>query len=179
MANSITIENMFPHLWLDHGAVSFYQWRSVNEIKSAYASLNYHDRTLNLWSMKLNKEKWYSYKHDYLWVIKVDVVQMQWKGDNVDVHFARALNNDPEKVFVTNIVYSDAKVNSFGVYDKQINAWPITAKPIEYNSQLPNHNYKKYWQYIDPKDGTTKYKYGDIRDLYQEMPLIKAYKKHK
>jgi hypothetical protein len=61
---------------------------------------------------------------------------MQYNGNPVDIHFARA-KHSPDKVRIENIVYSDAKLNSFGTYDKQINAGPLTAKPIDYDSQVP------------------------------------------
>lgn len=165
MGKSISITAMFPNLNLE-GAVDFFKWKTSEKIKSDYDKLAL-PKDFDLSQMKSIPNKWYSFKHDYLWKIIVDVVQMKWKGKSIDVHFARAINNNPDKVFITNIVYSDAKVNSFGVYDNQINAWPLTAKPIEYSTQLPeDHPWKRYWNL-----------YADIRDLYQGMSLIKEYKK--
>jgi hypothetical protein len=54
--------------------------------------------------------------------VHVDIVHAKWYGKDIDIHFAHAINNNPNEIFITNIVYSDAKINSFGVYDHQINA---------------------------------------------------------
>ena len=42
---------------------------------------------------------------------------MQYNGKPVDIHFART-EQSPDKVWIENIVYSDAKLNSFGIYDR-------------------------------------------------------------
>ena len=59
------------------------------------------------------------------------------------------------------------------MYNKQINAWPLTAKPIDYAIkweawQVPiDANFKTYWG-----------KYMDIRSLYQWNPIIKYAKEN-
>ena len=90
-----------------------------------------------------------------------------WNGKPIDIHFARARHNSPEKIWIDDIVYSDAKINSFWTYDRQINAAPLTAKPIEYINQSP----KNMWLWHKTYEW-----YVDIRDLYQGTPLIKKYK---
>ena len=122
---------------------------------------------LDLEGMKLKENGNYSYKHKYLWTIDVKICTTTWNGKPIDIHFARSRDNFPEKIWIDNIIYSDARINSFWTYDKQINAAPLTAKPIEYISQSPKDMQKwhqVFWSYVD------------IRDLYQETPLIKKYK---
>jgi hypothetical protein len=52
----------------------------------------------------------------------VIVCRTKLDGKDVDIHFSRAKNDKPDKVWIENIVYANAKINSFGVYDKQVNA---------------------------------------------------------
>ena len=142
-----------------------YIWKTVYQVQNLYKNL--HIPGLDMNNMVLNTQKWYSFVHDHLWIIRVQVVQMRYNGKVIDVHFANKIWDT--KVFVPNIVYSDAKINSFGIYDKQLNTWPIAAKPLDYDDQVPidykNANFQVYWKYVD------------IRNLYQDMPLIKQYKK--
>jgi len=162
MWNEITIKRMFP----DHpiNAVDFYNWYKVSDVMNRYKNLK--TPWLNIFDMKLDSSKWYSFKHDYLWDVNVDVMKTTWNKLPVDIHFARSAD-DPSKVRIANVLQSDAKINSFWVYDKQLNAGALVAKPIDYTQQLP-------WLYSWKEYGNN---YEDIRDLYQEMPIIKSYKK--
>lgn len=167
MNKEVSIDLMFPS---HKNAVNFYRGRSLEAVKGDYSELKI--QWLDLQSMKIEKDKSYGFNHDHLWEIGVDVVKMKRGWRDVDVHFAHAKNDNPDQVFITNVVYADAKINSFWMYDRQINAWPLVAKPIDYAVsqawQVPvDANYKMY-------GGT----YMDIRDLYQENPLIKSYKQH-
>jgi len=54
--------------------------------------------------------------------VNVTVFRTKFNGKDVDIHFASAKNDKLNQLWIENIVYSDAKINSFGVYDKQINA---------------------------------------------------------
>ena len=148
-------------------AVEFYMNKRSSEVTSAYDSLEIP--WLDYKAMSPKSWANYSYKHDFLWNVEVEVYSMQYDGNPVDIHFARA-KQSPDKVWIENIVYSDAKLNSFGIYDKQINAGPLTAKPIDYKSQVP---FDMIW---NPRLWEN---YIDIRDLYQGTPIIKQYKQLK
>ena len=148
-------------------AVKFYMGKESSDVILAYNSLEIP--WLDYKAMSPKSWANYSYQHDFLWNVEVEVYSMQYNGKPVDIHFARS-EQSPDKVWIENIVYSDAKLNSFGIYDKQINAGPLTAKPIDYESQVPfdmRWNPHLWGNYID------------IRDLYQGTPIIKQYKQLK
>ena len=148
-------------------AVEFYMGKESSDVILAYNSLEIP--WLDYKAMSPKSWANYSYQHDFLWNVEVEVYSMQYNGKPVDIHFARS-EQSPDKVWIENIVYSDAKLNSFGIYDKQINAGPLTAKPIDYESQVPfdmRWNPHLWGHYID------------IRDLYQGNPIIKQYKQLK
>jgi hypothetical protein len=120
---------------------------------------------LDFQNMRLNPWKSYTYKHDFLWTVNVQVCTIKRNWIDLDFHFSRAINS-PDKVRIENVVYSDAKINDFWVYDKQVNAGPLIAKPIDYATQVPvDRQWKRYWE-----------NYMDIRDLYQWNPIIQRYK---
>ena len=148
-------------------AVEFYMNKHSSEVTSAYDSLEIP--WLDYKAMSPKSWANYSYKHEFLWNVEVEVYSMQYNGNPVDIHFARA-EQSPDKVWIENIVYSNAELNSFGTYDKQINAGPLTAKPIDYKSQVP---FDMIW---NPRLWDN---YIDIRDLYQGTPIIKQYKQLK
>ena len=161
MLESIKIESvLFPELPKD--AVLFYYKKISQHVINWYNNLV--PKWLNYSEMKLLEGKSYSYKHEHLWNIRVDACTTGYNWKDVYIYFARA-EGDPSKVRIENIVYADAKINSYWVYDKQINAGPLVAKPIDYAEQLPlDFNGKMYWGY------------WDIRYLYQWNPIIKKYK---
>lgn len=140
-------------------------WKNINTTKQWYKNINL--RWINLDSMK-PKENWiYSYQHKYLWTIDVQICEIDWNGTPINIHFARSRNNHPEKIWIDNMTYPNARINSFWTHDRQINAAPLTAKPIEYTSQAPKNmtlNHQVFGHYVD------------IRDLYQENPIIIKYK---
>lgn len=148
-------------------AVEFYMNKHSSEVTSAYDSLEIP--WLDYKAMSPKSRANYSYEHEFLWNVEVEVYSMQYNGNPVDIHFARA-EQSPDKVWIENIVYSNAELNSFGTYDKQINAGPLTAKPIDYKSQVP---LDMWW------NPHLWGKYIDIRDLYQGTPIIKQYKQLK
>ena len=163
MISEINVEKLSRY----DNAVEFYINKHSSEVTSAYDSLEIP--WLDYKAMSPKSWANYSYQHDFLWNVEVEVYSMQYNGKPVDIHFARA-KQSPDKVWIENIVYSDAKLNSFGTYDKQINAGPLTAKPIDYDSQVPfdmRWNPHLWGHYID------------IRDLYQGTPIIKQYKQLK
>ena len=163
MISEINVEKLSRY----DNAVEFYMNKHSSEVTSAYDSLEIP--WLDYKAMSPKSWANYSYQHDFLWNVEVEVYSMQYNGKPVDIHFARA-KQSPDKVWIENIVYSDAKLNSFGTYDKQINAGPLTAKPIDYERQVPfdmRWNPHLWGNYIDS------------RDLYQGTPIIKQYKQLK
>lgn len=166
MKASIRVDKkLFPEL--DNSAVNFYMGRRRSDVTAWYNRLV--PNWLDFQNMRLNPWKSYTYKHDYLWTVNVQVCTIKRNWIDLDFHFARATNS-PNKVRIENVVYSDAKINSFWVYDKQVNAGPLVAKPIDYATagarQVPiDRNGVRYWS-----------SYMDIRDLYQWNPIIQWYK---
>ena len=163
MISEINVEKLSRY----NNAVEFYMNKDSSDVILAYNSLEIP--WLDYKAMSPKSWANYSYQHDFLWNVEVEVYSMQYNGNPVDIHFARA-KHSPDKVRIENIVYSDAKLNSFGTYDKQINAGPLTAKPIDYDSQVP---FDMRWNPHLWRD------YIDIRDLYQGNPIIKQYKQLK
>lgn len=163
MISEINVEKLSRY----DNAVEFYINKHSSEVTSAYDSLEIP--WLDYKAMSPKSWANYSYQHDFLWNVEVEVYSMQYNGKPVDIHFART-EQSPDKVWIENIVYSDAKLNSFGIYDKQINAGPLTAKPIDYERQVP---FDMRW------NPHLWGKYIDIRDLYQGTPIIKQYKQLK
>lgn len=146
-----------------NNAVKYYQYKSVNAVQEFYRNLK-TDITLS-WISET-----YSFQHPGLWEIHVDIVKAKLKdGTDIELHFWHAVNDNPNSVFIIRWDYLEWDVNSFGIKSKQLNLWPLWAKPIDYTSQVPidwmSNNFKRYGE-----------NYVDIRPLYQEMPLIKSYK---
>ena len=146
-----------------NNAVKYYQYKSVNAVQEFYRNLK-TDITLS-WISET-----YSFQHPGLWEIHVDIVKAKLKdGTDIELHFWHAVNDNPNSVFIIRWDYLEWDVNSFGIRSKQLNLWPLWAKPIDHTSQVPidwmSNNFKRYGE-----------KYVDIRPLYQEMPLIKSYK---
>lgn len=146
-----------------NNAVKYYQYKSVNAVQEFYRNLK-TDITLS-WISET-----YSFQHPGLWEIHVDIVKAKLKdGTDIKLHFWHAVNDNPNSVFIIRWDYLEWDVNSFGIKSKQLNLWPLWAKPIDYTSQVPidwmSNNFKRYGE-----------DYVDIRALYQEMPLIKSYK---
>ncbi len=167
-----------------NSAADFYGWRLWQDVVNAYNNLV--PKWLDYKNMVIVKQKEYSYKHDFLWDVNVTVCRTKFNWKDVDIHFSRAKNDRRSNdIWIENIVYSDAKINSFGVYDKQINAWPLTAKPLDYIGQVPNNFKGNNWEgitSIDPnyvyKDYSSWKSYVDIRELYQWNPIIKYAKEN-
>ena len=145
-------------------AYDYYMGKSVNAVQEFYRNLK-TDIILS-WISET-----YSFKHVYLWEIHVDIVKAKLKdGTDIELHFWHAVNDNPNSVFIIRWDYAEWDVNSFGIKSKQLNIWPLCAKPIDYyDEQAPidwrSNNFKRYGE-----------DYVDIRALYQEMPLIKSYK---
>lgn len=173
------VDKMFPDKWND--AVDFYKRKSYQDVINDYNTLT--PKWLDYTNMQIVRWKEYSYTHEYLGEVNITVCRTKWNGIDVDIHFAKAKGNHPDQVWIENIIYSDAKINSFGVYDKQINAWPLTAKPLDYINQTPSDLYPRKGLFRDPDYAYGLEKIGhqeylDIRILYQWNPVIKYAKEH-
>ena len=127
-------------------------------------------KDFNLNDMRLLEWRWYTYEHQFLWTIEVQVCRLNYKWEDIDFHFAREKNDPFNRVRIEQLTYAEAKVNSFWVYDRQINASPLTWKPIEYDSRVPDDMRKN-----EKFAGSN---YIDVRDLYQENPIIKWFKRN-
>ena len=122
-------------------------------------------KDFDLRTMQLIEWKGYTYEHDYLWTIDVNIGRLKINWKDLDFSFAKVKNDPQNRVRIEEVNYADAKVSSFWIYDKQVNAAPLTWKPIDYTRQVPRDRY-----------GSTYWKYMDIRDLYQGNPIIKRFK---
>lgn len=167
MESKIKIYKLFEN-YPYSSSCGVFRWKLKNNIIRDYKNLQVSWLDLENLSAKENGN--YSYNHKYLWPVYVKICTTTWNGVPIDIHFARARDNSPEKIWIDNIVFSDAKINSFWTYDKQINAAPLTAKPIEYITQVPIDMVESWHQVFEDD------LYVDIRDLYQETPLIRKCK---
>jgi hypothetical protein len=177
--HNISIWKLFPELvWHDdtghnrYNATDFYSWMYQHTIKNV---IKWYNELVPEWldykHMKINPSKWYTYYHKYLWKINVQVCTIKRNGRDLDFHFARAVNS-PDKVRIENVTFSDNQLNSWWLYKRQINAWPLVAKPVDYDGQCPNWPEKDQ---LLPKFINSEYR--DIRILYQWNPIIKKFKK--
>ena len=161
MKSEINISKLFTNSPAN-STVRYIMRHNTAEIKNMYRKLG---SNVNLEWMKIGK--WYTYEHHYLWTIQVEIWTLNINWKNINFYFAHAKNDPQNRVRIEEVKYADAKINSFWIYDKQINASPLTWKPIDYAQQVPidmQQNQRIWWDYID------------IRDLYQENPIIKRYK---
>lgn len=122
--------------------------------------------------MKKLQKKTYKYNNKHVWVVNTDVYQMNRNWNFVNIFFSRA-EKKPNEVWIDEVQYADAEINSFWIIKKSINAAPLTWKPYEYDKQSPYINYRKW---VNPKPSYSG-KYVDVRYLYQDNPIIKHYKK--
>ena len=143
-----------------------FEWESSSEVKNMYKNLW---KNFNLKDMKLIEWEYYTYEHQYLWTIEVQICRLKYNWEFINFRFAKAKNDPLERVRIEEITYADAKLTSFGIYDRQINAAPLTGKPIEYSSQVPYD--------MKNNERINGSSYIDIRDLYQENPIIKQFKR--
>lgn len=153
--------------WEDNQSFAYLQNEqlSINETKELFSSIDMIWLDMNFSKIK----KWESMNHKHLWTIDIDIAETKLNWKDVEIVFAKSKNN-PDLVWVEDIRYKDVKVNSFWFSSEKIEGWLLTAKPIEYTSQLPkwfryDNNLKQYGSYTD------------IRELIQWNPLIKEYKK--
>ena len=144
--------------------VDYFRGHNSTEIKNMYKKLW---SKVNISWMNIIEWKWYTYEHQYLWTIEVKVCRLNYHWKDLDFSFAKVKDDPKNRVWIEEVSYADAKISSFWIYDKQINAAPLTWKPIDYTQQVPydmQWNEKIWGSYID------------IRDLYQENPFIKKFK---
>ena len=136
---------------------------NIDEVKDWYKVV---PRWLNIDSMKRIANSWYSYDHEYLWKVTCEVCSAILDWEVVLINFSYA-EDTPDLVWIDEIGYENASLNSFWIKDRQINASPLTWKPLDYDSQVPWDAWKRFKKY---------WKYYDVRPLYQENPIIKKYK---
>ena len=140
-------------------------WRhsgDAEDVISRYRSMKVD--WLDMKSMTRQPGKKYTFQHEYLGECEVDVVEMTFNWEKINVHFAHSVWNNPEQIFISRMEYADVEMNSFGCASRQI-ASPMVNKPMDYIDQVPRWwNWDIYWGY------------KDIRWLYQDMPIIREYK---
>ena len=154
-----SLEREIKIYWGKRSAVNYYKKRDMAEVKKGYENYN----------IKLQLEKIidsYTFSHELLGDIHVDIVRGNIQGQDVNIHFGHAVNNDPNSVFIIRWDFADSKLNTFWIPSKQLNLGPLVAKPLDYIVQAPRGRQylKDYGDYVD------------IRPLYQNTPLIKQYK---
>ena len=115
-------------------------------------------------------DKSYEYKHEFFWTIHTDIYQVKWKWKLVNISFSR-VKDEPNLVWIDDIQYSNAEINSFWIIKNSINAVPLVWKPCDYWHQTPYNDEE------NPEKNVWYWSYADIRDLYQDNPIIKHYKK--
>lgn len=118
----------------------------------------------------------YSYNHEKLWKVITDIYQAKWNWKLINILFSKT-EKEPNKVWIQEIQYADAKVNSFWIINNPINAAPLTWKPIEYWDNTPYLADVGFWSDTDTEVSFRNWDYVDIRQLYQDNPIIKHYKK--
>jgi hypothetical protein len=137
---------------------------TIDEVKSIYKS---ETLWIDINSFTREKEKSYRYYHetfDCTIDVEVYTAKMWWK--DIEIFFSHT-ENEPDLIWIDNIQYKNQTINSYWIASKQINAWRLTKKPMDYIKQCPKWYEWKIYDYD---------KYMDIRPLYQENPLIKKYK---
>ena len=127
--------------------------------------------TENIWidinSLQLESPKKYWYYHKGLSSrVYVDICSAKMLGKDIEIFFSYT-EKEPNLVWIDNIQYKNQPMNSYWIPAKQINAWWITKKPVEYDELSPTPNRSFPWIGM---------RYKDIRSLYQWHPLIKKYK---
>jgi hypothetical protein len=125
-----------------NSSVDFYKWKKTTDVQNAYKNIKLD--WLKYEDMQPQTDKNYSYEHKYLWKVNVEAYAMDRNGKPILVYFSKSEKDN--KIWIENVTYANAKINSFWTYDKQINASPLTAKPIDYKDQAPGDlNGKSYW----------------------------------
>ena len=154
----------------NHSFADFrYEKLNIQETKNLFSD------TKILWlNMNFSKiKKWDNIEHKYLWVVNIDIAETKLDWKDVEILFAKSQEN-PDLVWVEDIRYKDTEMNSFWFSSEKIEWWLLTAKPIEYTTQIPkwfryNNNLQRY--------GSGPSEYTDIRELMQWNPLIQSYKR--
>ena len=162
MANNVKITKLFEGYPND--TVEVVMNNNSQDIKRMYENLW---QEFDLSGMKIVEWEWYTYLHPFLWNIDVTVCSVNINWSELYFSFSRATNDPQNRVRIEEVRYADAELTSFWIYNKQINAAPLTWKPIDYDNQVPidmRNNEKIGWTYID------------IRTLYQRNPFILKFK---
>ena len=152
------------------------RYRDLESVSRMYGKLV--PTWLDYQHMEPLREETYWYNHQFLWNVQTDVFKCNWNWRPLKIYFSRAMD-DESLVRIDNITDFYWKINSFWIQEKWINASPLIAKPVDYIDQTP------YWGWDIPDDVWNRFDvnddgepdYVDIRDLYQNNPIIKHYKK--
>ncbi len=154
--------------WYPSRSFSDYSKKEMNidYAKYLFEKIDVKWINLNFWKIK----DWWESIHSSLWKIKHDIVETNYNWKNIEIVFAKSLNDRPDLVWIEDIRFKDNNINSFWFSTKKIKWWWLTTKPLEYIQQVP------LWV---RRDLQMKGWYIDIREIYQTNPLIKAYKQQK
>ena len=168
----IKIDKLFPSF--PNHANKFLRDKSISEIKKDYENLT--ALWLDYKNMESIPNQNFSYENYYLWKINVKAYRIKYNDKNLIFYFSNAVNDKKKQVRIENVTYEDSPLDVSWLPTKQINFWPLAAKPIEYNTQVSKEIRDDRSRDIYSKDWKATY-YKDIRDVYQNNPIIKQYKK--
>lgn len=141
------------------------KWLSIGNVKQKISSIPIDpkfDMNFRWWF-----RKWPDMSHEHLGSVRTTVGETHWNGKSVEVIFAHAANN-PDLVWIENIVFRDSPLNSHGIPTQQVDGGLLTAKPLDYWDQVPTSI-----ENIADKYGKD---YRDIRPYIQLNPLIVRFK---
>jgi hypothetical protein len=175
------------HSWM--AGLSRFFWKSVDELwkkipryRDIESVSRMYEKLVPTWfdyqHMEPLNEETYWYNHQFLWRVQTDVFKCNWNWRPLKIYFSRAEDNK-SLVWIDNITDYEWKINSFWIQEKWINASPLIAKPVDYIKQTPYEEMPNdTWTKFDVNDDWIP-DYVDIRDIYQNNPIIKHYKKIK
>ena len=104
--------------------------------------------------------------HKYLWEIEINRFQTSLNWKIVEIVYANT-PSEPWLIWIENIYYPTAIMNSYWLPKASVNAWLLTTKPYEYKSQVP-YDIIAQWR----REG----RYVDVRPFIQENPLIRRFR---
>ena len=175
------------HSWMFRMSCFFWKsvdkfWRRIPRYRDIESVSRMYEKLVPTWfdyqHMEPLNEETYWYNHQFLWRVQTDVFKCKRNWRPLKIYFSRALDNE-SLVWIDNITDYEWKINSFWIQEKWINASPLIVKPIDYIKQTPYEEMPvEIWTKFDVNDDWIP-DYVDIRDIYQNNPIIKHYKKIK
>lgn len=152
------IDDFLDRFQFNIGKLTIEKFKEIYETENIWIDIN---------SVQLESKKRYRYYHKgFGCCVYVDVCSAKMLGKNVEIFFSYT-EKEPDLIWIDNIQYKNQPMNSYWIPAKQINAWWLTKKPVDYFCQCPNP---------DKDFPSIGFQYKDIRSLYQWHPLIKKYK---